>query len=489
MKIAYVASEVFPYAKTGGLGDVAGALPIELSKLGHEVKVFMPKYNTFGETEYGLHYEWDIGSIPIRVDGHVYQVHVHTATLPDSNVEVFFVDCPHYFHRFRIYTTDWDEDERFVLFSKGVIEILQRIAWAPDIIHCNDWQTGVLPILLKENYGWDKLFDKTATVFTIHNVAYQGIFSKEAFEKAEIKYEHYQTGGLGEYYGNVNFLKTAILVSDAVNTVSETYTKELLTEEYGAGMQSFLAARKDDFFGILNGIDYNVWNPETDRFIPYNFTCENLSDKIKNKKTLLERLGIPYNENVPLIGIISRLVDQKGLDIFVYGINQLMELDAQWIVLGSGLQKYEDLFQQIAVRYPEKISVYLGFNNELSHMIEAAADIFLMPSRFEPCGLNQMYSLRYGTVPVVRKTGGLADTVQDWNEFLEHGKEIGTGYSFVEYSSIALLLSVQRAIHDFHLKDVWKKIQLNGMKKDFSWQKSAEKYIQIYNHAIRKRNG
>jgi len=489
MKIAFVASEVFPYAKTGGLADVAGSLPIELSNLGNEVKVFMPKYNIFGEVEHGLHYQWNIGEIPIRVAGQVHSVHVHTAKLPHSNVEVYFVDCPHFFHRFRVYTNDHDEDERFILFMKGVIEILQRIGWAPDVIHCNDWQTGLLPLLLRENYSWDQMFNRTATVYTIHNVAYQGRFPKETFAKAEIKFDHYLHGGIGEFEGGINFMKSAILTSDVINTVSQTYAHELLTSEYGEGMESYLRSRKKDFYGIINGIDYQIWNPEKDVLLPYQYSATNLSGKLQNKKFLLDQLGFDYDENVPLIGIVSRMVSQKGFDIIGYALNELMQLNAQWVILGSGEQRYEEMFIQIKEKYPNKVYFYRGFNNELSHFIEAASDIFLMPSRFEPCGLNQIYSLKYGTVPVVRKTGGLADTVLDWNEYLAHGQEIGTGYSFNDYTAHALIQTVHRAIHDFNLKDVWKKIQYNGMTKDYSWRRSAERYVELYKHAIINRLG
>lgn len=487
MKIAFAASEVFPYAKTGGLADVAGALPIELSKLGHEVKVFMPKYNTFGEIEHGLHSQWDIGEIPIRVAGAVCSVHVHSATLPGSNVQIYFVDCPQYFHRFRVYTNDVDEDERFILFSKGIIEILQRLQWAPDIIHCNDWQTGLLSLLLKENYSWDKMFDNTATVFTIHNVAYQGRFPKSAFYKAEIREIHSQKGGLGEYEGDVNFLKTAIFTSDIINTVSNTYAQELLTPAYGEGMQDFLSQRRDDFYGIINGIDYSVWDPEKDFILPHHFSINDLSGKLLNKKFLVEHLNFSIDESIPLIGIISRLVSQKGFDIVGNVLDELMLLGAQWLVLGSGEQKHEEMFKRISLQHPNKVYFYRGYNNELAHLIEAACDIFLMPSKFEPCGLNQIYSLRYGTVPVVRKTGGLADTVHDRNESLAKGLDTGTGYTFDDYSGKALLHSVQRAINDFHIKDVWKKIQVNGMNKDFSWKKSAEKYVALYDEASKKR--
>ncbi len=486
MKIAFAASEVFPYAKTGGLADVAGSLPAEISKLGHEVKIFLPKYKSVGEMEHGLHYMWDIGEIPIRVAGHVQSVHVHKAILHRSNVEVYFVDCPHYFHRLKIYTNDNDEDERFILFSKGVIEILQRIKWAPDIIHCNDWQTALMPILLRENYGWDRMFDNTATVFTIHNIAYQGQFSKNTFTKAEINPRHYFHGGLGEYAGGVNFMKTAIYTADILNTVSENYARELLTPEYGEGMDAYLAKRKNDFYGILNGIDYDLWDPAKDVFLPFHYSSSDLSGKLENKKFLVDHLGFSIDENLPLIGIVSRLADQKGFDIIAYAMNELMALDAQWIILGSGEERYEEMWKSVKAKFPRKVYFYCGYNNELAHLIEAAADIFLMPSKFEPCGLNQIYSLKYGTVPVVRKTGGLADTVQDWNEYLAQGMETGNGFSFYDYTSHALIHSVKRAINDYHNKPTWRKIQLNGMNKDFSWRKSAEKYLSLYDKASKK---
>ncbi|MBM4171651.1 MAG: glycogen synthase GlgA [Ignavibacteria bacterium] len=486
MKIAFVASEVFPYAKTGGLADVAGTLPKELEKLGHDLKVFMPKYNTFDEAEHGLHYQWDLGGIPVRVANRVHFVHVHKALLPNSNVEIYFIDCPHFFHRFKIYTSDSDEGERFVLFSKGVIEVLQRLQWAPNIIHCNDWQAGLIPALVKENYNWDRMFDATSFVLTIHNIAYQGRFAKSVFESAELKFEHSQPGGAGEFEGGVSFLKMGILFSEKINTVSETYAKELLTPEYGAGMEGFIQLRKNDLSGILNGIDYHIWDPETDKLLPYKYSANDFSGKLENKKFLLKHLQLPFSENIPLIGIVSRMVVQKGFDIFADAANELLKLDAQWVILGSGEQIYEDLFTKFAHFFPQKVVVYLGFNNELAHLIEAGSDIFLMPSRYEPCGLNQLYSLKYGTVPVVRKTGGLADTVLDWNEFLTQGLEIGTGYSFGEYSGKVLLHSVQRAVNDFRLKEVWRKIQLNGMNKDYSWGRSAKKYVVLYNQAKRQ---
>ena len=486
MNIAFASSEVVPFAKTGGLADVSGSLPIELAKLGHSVKVFMPKYYSVDEKKYNLEYLYSIGEMRIRVDGYPHAVHVSKGKLPKSEVEIYFIDAPYFFHRHQIYTNDLDEADRFILFSKSAIELIQRLGWRPDIFHCNDWQTGLIPLLLKENYSWDRMFDKTATVLTIHNIGYQGRFSKDTVGKAELGPHHFYPGGPIEYEDGINFLKAGIMFADVINTVSETYAKELLTPEYGHGMQSFLAQRKDVLFGILNGVDYNLWDPSTDRHIPHHYNPNDLTGKLKNKHFLLERLKMPYIKNVPVIGLISRLVPQKGFDIIADALNDLIKLNAQWVVLGSGNYEYEQLFNYMAAHHREKFSVYLGFNDELAHLIEAGSDIFLMPSKYEPCGLNQIYSLKYGTVPVVRKTGGLADTVHDWNEFNSYGMDSGNGFSFYDYNSFALLSSVQRALGDYHNIPVWKKIQQNGMSRDFSWKSSAEKYAGLYQIAVLK---
>ncbi len=487
MKIAFVASEAVPYAKTGGLADVAGALPIDLERLGCEVKVFIPKYHNIDEDKYGLHYNWDIGEIPIRIAGHTRSVHLHQAKLPNSNVEINFIDCPQYYHRGHIYTNHPDEDERFVLLCKGVIETLQRMKWIPDVIHCNDWQTGLLPLLVKDNYSWDRMFDDTAFLYSIHNIGYQGRFSRDTMFKAELRGEYFYPGGPVEFENTVCFMKAGILFSEIINTVSKTYAAEILTTEYGAGMQNFLYSRKDDLYGIVNGVDYNIWNPDEDKLIPFRFSSHYLSGKLKNKKFLLEHANLPFDENVPLIGIISRMVSQKGFDIFADALGKLIELPVQWAILGSGENRFEDLFSDMAHQLPDKVFTYIGYNNELAHLIEAASDMFLMPSHYEPCGLNQIYSLKYGTVPIVRKTGGLADTVQDWHEYLSYGEETGTGFSFTDYTSYALYTTVERALRTFYDKDAWKKIQKNGMGKDYSWENSAKEYIELYKKAIAKR--
>ncbi len=487
MKVAFVSSEVVPYSKTGGLADVAGALPKALEKLGCEVKLFSPRYYSIDESKFGLHYDWDLGEIPIKISNRTRSVHVYKSLLPESSIEVNFIDCPHYFHRDQIYTDGFDEDERFILFSRGVIETLQREKWAPDIIHCNDWPTGLIPMYLNENYAWDKLFENTASVFTIHNIGYQGKFSKETLKHAEIRSELFYPNGPVEFMGEVSFMKAAINFSEVINTVSNTYAKEILTAEYGEGMDGVLSEREDDLYGILNGVDYNEWNPENDKFLPYRYSLNNLENKKRNKEHVLSNFNLKFDDKIPLIGIVSRMAVQKGFDIFEKVSNELMKLNAQWIILGSGEDKYEEMFRNLQKAEPDKVAVYIGFNNELSHLVEAGADMFLMPSHYEPCGLNQIYSLKYGTVPVVRKTGGLADTVKDRDEFFINGEEKGNGFSFKKYSGEALLKTISHAVELFNNKDVWDKIQINGMNEDFSWVNSAKKYMDVYHSALEKR--
>jgi len=321
------------------------------------------------------------------------------------------------------------------------------------------------------------MFDNSATVLTIHNIAYQGRFDKDTMFKAEIRGSLFYPMGPAEFFDDFSFLKTGIVFSDLINTVSKTYAQDILTPEYGAGLDGVLRERRKDLFGILNGVDYNEWNPEQDVHLPYHYSSNEFRGKLKNKKFLLEHFSLPYNKDIPLIAIISRMAGQKGFDIFSEAAAGLMNLDAQWIILGSGESKYEEFFTNLAKSYTSKAAVYIGFNNELSHLIEAGADMFLMPSHYEPCGLNQIYSLKYGTVPIVRKTGGLADTVKDWHESLLNGERNGTGFSFSGYNALELLKSVKRTLEVFKDKNAWREIQVNGMKKEYSWKKSAIGYL------------
>lgn len=480
MKIAFVSSEVVPFAKTGGLADVSGALPRELEKLGCDIKIFMPKYSSVDEHKFNLELLAWASPMPIRVAGIVFDVNIYKSHLPGSNVEIYFMDCPHFFHRHNLYTDEWDEDQRFICFSKSVIETIQRLKWAPDVIHCNDWQTGLIPLYIKDNYSWDKLFEHTKTLFTIHNIGYQGKFTTQTLLNAEINADLFYHGGKIEHDGLVNFLKTGISFADIINTVSETYAEELLTPEYAHGMEKVLQYRKSDFYGILNGVDYSIWNPETDKLIPHNYSAKDLSGKEKNKIELLNKFNMPYRKGVPVIGIVSRLAIQKGFDLIQTALGELMKLDARWIILGSGEKEYENSFIALQEQLPEKVGVHIGYNEKLAHLIEAGADIFLMPSHYEPCGLNQIYSLKYGTVPVVRKTGGLADTVQDWDEQTSGTSNSGSGFSFLEYNPLEMIQALQRALNAYKNKSTWQQIQLNGMKKDFSWKNSALKYQSLY---------
>jgi len=487
MNIAIAASEVAPFAKTGGLADVLGALPKALHDLGCDVRVFLPKYASIDEAKYDIHYEYAIGEMLVRVAGVPWPVHVQRTVIPGSTVPLYLIDCPHFFHRGSIYTSDPDEHERFILFSKAVIEALQYMQWSPDVLHVNDWQTGLIPLLLRENYGWDRMFQATGTLLTIHNIGYQGLFGPEALEAGELRHDLFYHGGPIEKDGAVSLLKAGIMFADEINTVSSTYAQEILTPAFGAGLEPFLRMRGADLSGVLNGIDVDVWNPETDPHLAHHYSRNNLTGKTENRRFLSEKIGLPFREDVPLIGIISRLVAQKGFDIVAEALQSLVALDAQWVILGSGESKFEGMFRAMHHARPDRAWAYIGFNNELAHLIEAAADLFLMPSRYEPCGLNQMYSLRYGTVPVVRKTGGLADTVWDWDELRATGIEEGNGFSFNDPTAFALMTTLQRALQTFSDKEAWNKIQSNGMKRDFSWKVSAEQYVGIYKRAAAKR--
>ncbi len=479
MKICFAISECVPYVKTGGLADVGGALPKALAKLGCQVKMVMPLYSSINILDHGLILATELQNIPVQIGDKLVAFDTWYGNLPDSDVEVYFIDCPHYYHRGHLYTQDWDEDERFILLQHAAIQIMQHYHWAPDVVHCNDWQTSLLPALLKLSYKWDHLFDDTATLLSIHNIGYPGRFSRDAVLRAGLPIDNYYPGGPFEFDDSFCFLKTGILFAEVINTVSETYAREIQTHEYGAGLDGVLASRKNDVYGILNGIDDEVWNPQTDAHLPQRYSAKNLENKIENKKALLDYAKLPFDETIPTIGMISRLAPQKGFDLLQPIIYELMNLPLQFVVLGSGENQHEDFLRWAAVTFPDKFSTYIGYNEELAHLITAGADLFLMPSRYEPCGLNQMFSLNYGTVPIVRKTGGLADTVKDYHEYYEKGN----GFSFSDYTPYALYLTVRRALDIFQDKKTWTEIMKRGMQQDFSWKASAKRYIELYEKA------
>jgi starch synthase len=485
LKILFVTSEVVPFMKTGGLADVSAALPQILSEMGHEVRIVVPKYGAVDDRKFKIHEVVRLKDLQIKIGEKDVVFSLKSCFLPGPKirVQIYFLDNQEYFgKRNSLYSDpktgkDYpDNDERFILLSRSVFELISKLGWLPDIIHCNDWQTGLIPAYLKTVYNSDPLFTSFKTLFTIHNLAYQGEFPGSTFYKTELPEELNSPKGL-LIDGKVNFLKTGLLFADVINTVSETYANEIRTDDkLSAGLKPVLAKRKNDLYGIVNGIDTRVWNPEKDKHLPKKYSAKNPEVKSANKIELAEKFGFKYDENIPLIGIISRLYDEKGMDLVSKIFPQLMKLNIQIVLLGTGDKKYHTFFEKMSHSHKDKFACYLGFNDELAHLIEGGADIFLMPSRYEPCGLNQMYSLVYGTVPVVRETGGLADTVERFNE--KTGE--GNGFVFKKYDGDELLKELTRAVKLFNDKKTWMKIMRNGMKEDFSWHSSAKKYIDLY---------
>ncbi len=489
MRILLVSPEVFPFAKTGGLADVTGALPKKIAKLGHEVKVILPFYKIVEQKKFEFK-NLDLKIPEILLADKNLKIKVKSFSDKNSNVEVLFLDYRPFFYRKNLYLDpktgqDYkDNDERFILFSKGVLEILKQMNWSPDIIHCNDWQSALIPAYLKTTHAGDPFFKGTATVFSVHNIAYQGIFPKDSFAKIGVAKNLFYPTSPFEFWGKLNFMKAGIVYADVINTVSQRYKEEIQkSSEFGYGLEGVLGSRSSDLYGILNGIDYFEWSPENDRYIPYRYSPEDLSGKEKNKIKLLEKSNLPKNQkDIPVLGIISRLADQKGFDLFEKVGEEILSLDLKIVLLGTGDQKYHIYFLNLEKKYPEKIKVNLTFSNPLAHLIEAGSDMFLMPSKYEPCGLNQLYSLKYATVPIVRETGGLADTIEDFNP-----KTLkGTGFVFKNYDPDELLYAIKRALEVYKNKKVWKKLMLSGMAKDFSWEQSARKYVELYKIALKK---
>ncbi len=487
LKILYVSSEVAPFAKTGGLADVSGSLPKYVKEAGHDVRIVMPKYKFINERKYVLRDVIRLRDIKVPMGEKVITTSVKSAFLPNSKVQIYFVCHPDYFSRSGIYVdpetnADYpDNGERFAFFSRSILEILKTLHWQPDIIHCNDWQTALIPYFLKKYYKDNSFFEETRSLLTLHNLAFQGIFDKKILSFLGISDEEFDSDNSLEFFGKVNFLKSGILNADLLSTVSKTYAKEIQkSENYGFGLQNFLKKRKKELFGIINGVDYDRWNPEVDKLIPHNYSINDLSGKLLNKKALLETVKLPFDEKIPVIGIVSRITDQKGFDLICESLEELAALDLQLIVLGIGEPKYQNLLEKAAKKNPRKIAVNFSFDEKLSHLIEAGSDIFLMPSKFEPCGLNQIYSLKYGTIPIVHETGGLADTVKDFSE----KSQKGFGFVFKEYSKDALLSTVKRSLKIFEDKDVWMKLVKRAMKQDFSWEKVLPQYLDLYQKMV-----
>jgi starch synthase len=484
-KILFVTSEVVPFMKTGGLADVSAALPQALAELGHEVRIVVPKYGAVDDRKYKIHEVVRLKDLQVNIGGKEVIFSLKSCFLPGQRirVQIYFLDNEDYFgSRNSLYTDDMtgkdhkDNDERFILLNLSVFELIQKLGWIPDIIHCNDWQCGLVPTYLKTIYKDVEQFSEFKTLFTIHNLAYQGMFPTSRFKNTGLPEELNSVRGI-QQNGKINFMKSGLLNADLINTVSNTYANEIRTNnDLGAGLKDVLSKRKKDLFGIINGIDNKVWNPEKDKHLPKKYTIKAIESKKVNKKALTERFGLEYKEDVPIFGIISRLYDSKGIDLLQKIFPDLMKMDIQLILLGTGDKKYHAFFDKMSTKYKDKFASYLGFNDELAHIIEGGADMFLMPSKYEPCGLNQMYSLKYGTVPVVRETGGLADTVIRYDEKTGDGN----GFMFKKYDAKAFLKEIKRAVKIFGDKKTWVKIMKAGMKSDFSWNSSAKKYIELY---------
>jgi len=481
VNVLFVASEVAPFAKTGGLGDVAGALPRALRAAAgaHDVRVVMPFYARVKGAENA---ELVIREAAVDL-GHLRIVFsVLKVDLPGTDVPVYLVRCPGLYGRQGIYTTDHDEHLRFTVLSWAALVICQRLGFAPDIVHCNDWQSALIPVLLKTMFAWDQLFTKTRTVLTIHNIGHQGSFDAGILPQTGLggAAHHLHQEQLRE--GRLSFLLTGILYANAITTVSPGYAREVQTPEHGMGLDPFLRDRSSILFGILNGIDEDEWSPDRDDKIAHKYSQDDLSGKELNKKALLEGAGLPYVPGVPVIGVVSRLAWQKGFDLCSGVLPRLLSRrTAQLVVLGTGEPQYEELFASLARRFPKQVVYLSAFSEKLAHQIEAGADMFLMPSRYEPCGLNQMYSLRYGTPPIVHRTGGLADTVSHFDA----SRGTGNGFAFEHFDEGGLTFALSSALRtwgsgDGADREVWRKLQQNGMRARFGWDRRVTAYEQVY---------
>jgi starch synthase len=481
LRIAMVAAEAFPFAKAGGLGDVVGALPKALERQGARVMVLIPDYGFIDRRDHHIQPYAPAPVIRAPLGGHTVQTEIHAAWLPHSRVQVFLLRGGGYFDRDGIYDDPAtrkgypDEMQRFIFFMRGALQLLSELRAPLDVLHCHDAQTGLVPALLRRQYWEDPTLSGVRTLFTIHNAAYQGIYPRDALRWAGIDDGFFYPGSPFEYWGKVNFMKVGIEYADMISTVSPTYAAEIQSDpEYGAGLEGVLRRRAGDLFGIVNGADYEVWNPETDPLIPANYSQDDLSGKAICRRELLQRLGLPAAEG-PVIGVVSRLVAQKGLDLIEQAVSQIAELGVL-VLLGEGDLNYQQFFKQIALKYPQRVATRIGFDNSLAHSIEAGCDMFLMPSKYEPCGLNQLYSLRYGTIPIVRATGGLADTVADYDPV----SNTGTGFRFYAYNPGEMMYAIRRAVELYRDRPRWQAMMRRAMSQNWSWDASARAYMQLY---------
>jgi starch synthase len=483
LAICLLASEVEPLSKTGGLADVAGALGKYLHGAGHDVRLFTPAYAFIDRAALGAEPVAGLSDIPLAVGPHDYVFSVLRVRLP-GGAPVYLIDCPALYARNAIYTADPDEHVRFLAFTRAALTCCQRLGWAPQIVHCNDWHTAFAPLFLRTVWRDEPLFAAARTVLTIHNIGYQGIFP--ASEVADVGLPPGMQSMLHHAdlaAGRINALRQGIIYADTITTVSPTHAREICTDEYGMGLQDSLRLRAaaGAVSGILNGVDYDEWDPRRDRHLPVHYDAANLAGKAQLKRALLAHRKLDPGSGLPLAGIVSRLAVQKGIELIYGALPPLLEARAlNFVALGNGEPQYEDFFFDLQRRFPKQVSFHCGYDEELAHWIEAASDLFLMPSRYEPCGLNQMYSLRYGTVPVVRRTGGLADSVAHYDP---HSGS-GTGIVFNDFNTAALAWALDTALGLYRQPAHWQQMMRNGMSCDFSWQHQGEQYVQLFTRLI-----
>ncbi len=475
MHVLMAASEMVPYAKTGGLGDVLGALPRALHRLGIEVSIVLPAYGSIDAERFGLQRtDW---TLAVPVSHRTVQANILRGELA-AGVAVYCVAAPQYFARPFLYGTPDgpypDNAERFAFFARAVLALAEHVG-APDVLHCHDWQAALAPVFLRADAARYPALAAARTVMTIHNLAFQGLFWHFDWHLLNLDWKYFTPDAL-EFYGNINYLKGGIVCADAVTTVSPTYAREIQTPELGEGLDGVLVARRQTLTGILNGVDYDDWSPERDRAIATPYTVDDRGGKAACKADLQAAMQLPVDPRVPVIGIVSRLTDQKGLDLIEAIAAPLLRKRVQLVVLGSGEPRYEELVQRLARSNPKRVAVRIAFDNVLAHKIEAGSDMFLMPSRYEPCGLNQMYSLRYGTIPIVRATGGLEDSIVHFDP----RQGTGTGFKFAEYTPAALLACIDEALRTYRQPKAWTTLVGNAMRADFSWDRSAGAYAQLY---------
>lgn len=482
LKILVLSSEVAPYAQVGGLADVAGALPKALRRLGHDVRVAMPRYRQIDGEKYGLKLMG--GLLQVVMGAETRRAAALESTLPGSDVPVYFIWDDRYFHRDGIYGFD-DDPQRFAFFGRAVLTLVEKIGWRPDVIHCNDWHTALVPTWLATSCKDTTFFDETATVYSIHNLGYQGIAGRLILRFAGLDECISLLDGV-EAPGQFNFMARGIQYADVVSTVSPSYARQILTDKWGGTLAPLLRSRQDRLIGALRGLDHDRWNPTNDPDLVARYSAESIDKRVENKLALLDELGLPVREQVPLVGIVSRLVDQKGCDIAAPVVRRLLRGDAgeaQFVLLGLGLPKYHALFSAIGAEFYDRARIFFKFDATLAHRIFAASDIFLMPSLYEPCGTGQMAAMRYGSVPIVRAVGGLADTVTNYSPL----DDSGTGFTFEEYDVNACWQAISRALATFADRDVWRHLQQRGMQTDLSWDAAAPKHLDIYQRAIQLR--